>query len=82
MVLYFYSKNFKIIYIAPIKSLCQEKTFEWKQKYYQHPLGLNVMECTGDNEFINMIQLNNSNIILTTPEKFDMLSRKWKENFR
>ena len=77
----FYSKNFKIIYIAPIKSLCQEKTFEWKQKYYQHPLGLNVMECTGDNEFINMIQLNNSNIILTTPEKFDMLSRKWKENF-
>ena len=24
------NKNFKIIYIAPIKSLCQEKTFEWK----------------------------------------------------
>ena len=77
----FYQKNFKIIYIAPIKSLCQEKTFDWKQKYYQHPLGLNVMECTGDNEFINMVQLNNANIVLTTPERFDILSRKWKENF-
>ena len=73
------NKNFKIIYIAPIKSLCQEKTFEWKMKYSKHPLELNVTECTSDSEYLNINLLNNSNIILTTPEKFDVLTRKWKE---
>ena len=73
------NKNFKIIYIAPIKSLCQEKTFEWKIKYSKSPLELNVLECTSDSEYLNISLLNNSNIILTTPEKFDVLTRKWKE---
>ena len=73
------NKNFKIIYIAPIKSLCQEKTFEWKIKYSKSPLELTVIECTSDSEYLNISLLNNSNIILTTPEKFDVLTRKWKE---
>ena len=73
------NKNFKIIYIAPIKSLCQEKTFEWKIKYNKNPLELNVTECTSDSEYLNISLLNNSNIILTTPEKFDVLTRKWKD---
>ena len=73
------NKNFKIIYIAPIKSLCQEKTFEWKMKYGKAPLELTVTESTSDSEFLNINLLNNSNIILTTPEKFDVLTRKWKD---
>ena len=73
------NKNFKIIYIAPIKSLCQEKTFEWKMKYGKSPLELTVTESTSDSEYLNINLLNNSNIILTTPEKFDVLTRKWKD---
>jgi len=73
------NKNFKIIYIAPIKSLCQEKTFEWKMKYGKTPLELTVTESTSDSEYLNINLLNNSNIILTTPEKFDVLTRKWKD---
>ena len=73
------NKNFKIIYIAPIKSLCQEKTFEWKMKYGKAPLELTVTESTSDSEYLNINLLNNSNIILTTPEKFDVLTRKWKD---
>jgi ATP-dependent DNA helicase HFM1/MER3 len=75
----FNNKNFKIIYIAPIKSLCQEKTFDWKIKFCQNPLNLNILEFTSDNEYINFTQLNEANLILTTPEKFDVLSRKWKK---
>ena len=75
----FNNKNFKIIYIAPIKSLCQEKTFDWKIKFSQNPLNLNILEFTSDNEYINFTQLNEANLILTTPEKFDVLSRKWKK---
>ena len=73
------NKNFKIIYIAPIKSLCHEKTFEWKMKYGKTPLELTVTESTSDSEYLNINLLNNSNIILTTPEKFDVLTRKWKD---
>ena len=76
----FNSKKFKIIYLAPIKSLCQEKSFDWKIKFGQSPLDLKVVEATGDSEFINMSQLSSANIILTTPERFDVLTRKWKEN--
>ena len=75
----FNKKNFKIIYIAPIKSLCQEKSFDWKIKFSQNPLNLNILEFTSDNEYINFTQLNEANLILTTPEKFDVLSRKWKK---
>ena len=75
------NKNFKIIYIAPIKSLCQEKTYEWKIKFNKAPLALNVTEYTSDNEYINIGLLKTSNIILTTPEKFDVLTRKWKDIF-
>ena len=75
----FNKKNFKIIYIAPIKSLCQEKSFDWKIKFSKSPLNLNILEFTSDNEYINFTQLNEANLILTTPEKFDVLSRKWKK---
>ena len=76
----FTNKTFKIIYLAPIKSLCQEKYFEWRIKFGQSPLNLKITEATGDSEFINILQLTQSNIILTTPERFDVLSRKWKEH--
>ena len=75
----FNSKKFKIIYLAPIKSLCQEKSLDWKIKFSQSPLDLKVVEATGDSEYINMAQLSSANIILTTPERFDVLTRKWKE---
>ena len=43
-------------------------------------LGLKVMELTGDTSIDNMnAELQKSDIILTTPEKWDSCSRKWKE---
>jgi ATP-dependent DNA helicase HFM1/MER3 len=71
------NKNFKIIYLAPIKSLCQEKLSDWKQRFSK--LNIGVTESTGDTEYINFPTIFTSNIILTTPEKFDSITRKWKE---
>jgi superfamily II RNA helicase len=71
-------KNFKMIYIGPVKSLCSEKYNEWTTKFSL--LNINVTEITGDSEFINTNLLENSNIIIMTPEKFDSLTRKWKTN--
>ncbi|KAJ3703908.1 hypothetical protein LUZ61_007613 [Rhynchospora tenuis] len=63
----------KTIYIAPSKALVQEKVRDWKHKFGS--LGINCLEMTGDNEFSNFKSIQDSDIILTTPEKFDAVTR-------
>ena len=73
-----YSQNekfekFKVIYIAPLKSLCSEKYTEWLEKFDKLH-GLKCIELTGDSD--NDIEFENANIICTTPEKWDSMTRK------
>ncbi|KAG2659864.1 ATP-dependent DNA helicase MER3 homolog [Panicum virgatum] len=63
----------KTIYMAPSKALVQEKLRDWNKKL--GPLGINCLEMTGDNEFYNNRAIHDADIILTTPEKFDSMSR-------
>ncbi|KAI5604769.1 hypothetical protein BDE02_01G309700 [Populus trichocarpa] len=63
----------KTIYIAPSKALVQEKLRDWTQKFGS--LGINCLELTGDNEFYNTRTIQEADIILTTPEKFDSVTR-------
>ncbi|VAH90755.1 unnamed protein product [Triticum turgidum subsp. durum] len=63
----------KTIYIAPMKALVQEKMRDWKVKLGS--LGINCLEMTGDSEFFNKKAIHDSDLILTTPEKFDSMSR-------
>jgi ATP-dependent DNA helicase HFM1/MER3 len=64
-----------VVYIGPIKSLCQEKLFDWRDKFEK--FGISCIELTGDTENINFQYLSYSNIIVTTPEKWDSITRKW-----
>ncbi|KAG8224071.1 hypothetical protein J437_LFUL001148, partial [Ladona fulva] len=73
-----YNGDFKIVYIAPIKALCSERYQEWIEKF--SPFGLRVLEITGDTDSSDYNQLQNFNIVITTPEKWDSLTRKWKDN--
>ncbi|XVF14070.1 hypothetical protein REPUB_Repub09cG0025100 [Reevesia pubescens] len=63
----------KTIYIAPSKALVQEKLRDWTQKFGS--LGINCLELTGDNETYSLRNIQEADIILTTPEKFDAVSR-------
>ncbi|KAB1209142.1 putative ATP-dependent DNA helicase HFM1 [Morella rubra] len=63
----------KTIYIAPSKALVQEKVRGWNEKFV--PLGINCLELTGDNDFYNIRNIQEADIILTTPEKFDAVTR-------
>ena len=64
----------KIIYIAPLKSLAKERVRDWKEKF--HFLNKNVLELTGD--FTPDIDLLlKADILITTPEKWDGISRNW-----
>lgn len=64
---------FKIIYVAPMKSLVQEikGNFERRLK----PYGLTVDELTGDHQ-LNKEQIHNTQVIICTPEKWDIITRK------
>ncbi|KAM9323078.1 putative ATP-dependent DNA helicase HFM1 [Pholidichthys leucotaenia] len=71
-------KDVKAVYMAPIKALCNQCFERWKKKF--GPLGLSCKELTGDTEIDDFFEIQDSHIILTTPEKWDSMTRKWKDN--
>ncbi|XP_064990995.1 ATP-dependent DNA helicase MER3 homolog [Musa acuminata AAA Group] len=68
----------KTIYIAPSKALVQEKLRDWCMKF--HSLAIKCLEMTGDNESYKAENIQEADIILTTPEKFDAVTRHGARN--
>ncbi|XP_062336822.1 probable ATP-dependent DNA helicase HFM1 [Osmerus eperlanus] len=71
-------RNVKAVYMAPIKALCSQRYEDWKQKF--GPLGLSCKELTGDTEIDDFFEIQDAHIIMTTPEKWDSMTRKWRDN--
>jgi ATP-dependent DNA helicase HFM1/MER3 len=69
--------QFKIVYQAPTKSLCSERMRDW-QKKFSH-MNLPCAELTGDTSQAEMRKVGNAVIIVTTPEKWDSITRKWQD---
>ena len=66
----------KVVYIAPLKALVRERIADWGHRFGRM-LGKRVVELTGD--FTpNVAALRAADIVLTTPEKWDGVSRSWK----
>ncbi|CAN0004769.1 unnamed protein product, partial [Heterosigma akashiwo] len=63
----------KAIYIAPMKALAQEVVEKFSGRL--GPLGLVVREMTGDMQ-LTRAEVESSNLIVTTPEKWDVVTRK------
>ena len=64
---------FKIVYVAPMKALVAEMVGNFSKRL--EPYGISVRELTGD---INLtkIEIDQTQIIVTTPEKWDIITRK------
>eukprot|EP01027_Heterolobosea_sp_BB2_P011038 GEZU01016104.1.p1 GENE.GEZU01016104.1~~GEZU01016104.1.p1 ORF type:complete len:2151 (-),score=711.87 GEZU01016104.1:145-6597(-) len=65
---------FKIIYIAPMKALVQEVVANLTHRLSE-PYGIKVHELTGDMQMTKQ-QIMETQIIVTTPEKWDIVTRK------
>ena len=65
--------SFKVVYIAPMKALVQEMVgnFTNRLKHYNMKVG----ELTGDSQMTKQ-QISEASIIVTTPEKWDVITRK------
>jgi len=64
---------FKIVYIAPLKALVQEQVGNFGKRL--EPFGIKVSELTGDRQLTKQ-QIADTQIIVTTPEKWDVITRK------
>jgi len=65
--------DFKIIYVAPMRSLVQEVTGNFSQRL--KPYGITVSELTGDHQLTKQ-QIFDTQVIVCTPEKWDIITRK------
>lgn len=67
------TEAFKIIYLAPMKALVAEIVQNFGKRL--EPLGMVVKEFTGDVQ-LNKQELAEANVIVMTPEKYDVITRK------
>lgn len=64
---------FKIVYVAPMKALVSEQAANFRDRLQSY--GIVVNELTGDSQ-LTKAQIAETQIIVTTPEKWDVISRK------
>ncbi|TGZ63845.1 hypothetical protein CRM22_006690 [Opisthorchis felineus] len=67
----------KCVYIAPLKALVRERMEDWSVRIGRK-LGKRVVELTGD-VTPDILQLMKADLIVTTPEKWDGISRSWQQ---
>ncbi|KAL6624933.1 Sec63-domain-containing protein [Neocallimastix californiae] len=66
----------KVVYIAPLKALVRERVIDWNKRL-TGPMKRNLVELTGD-VTPDLKTIRDADIIITTPEKWDGVSRSWK----
>ena len=67
----------KCVCIAPLKSLARERLREWKERFGGPPLNWNILELSGDTHY-DSYTMNRADILVSTPEKWDLVSRGWR----
>ena len=68
----------KIVYLAPMRALAMERTADWRSKFKN----LRVAAILGGDDASTQTRtsVENADIIITTPEKLDAMSRKWRDH--
>eukprot|EP00435_Cladocopium_sp_Y103_P043531 s679_g12.t1 len=66
--------GFKIVYVAPMKALVQEVVQSFTQRL-EKAYGVTIRELSGDVN-LTKAQIDETQIIVTTPEKWDIITRK------
>lgn len=70
----------KAVYVCPTRSLAQERVRDWSDRLAC--LGISLMELTGDSstDFLDAAAVEKADLICTTPEKLDAVTRRNKDN--
>ena len=65
---------FRCVYICPMEALARERLADWQRKFGEG-LGVTVLMLSGETT-ADLKALERGNIIISTPEHWDMLSRR------
>jgi activating signal cointegrator complex subunit 3 len=66
------------VYIAPLKSLARERLKEWQKRFgNKSSVHWNILELSGDTHH-DQRALQNADVLVCTPEKWDLISRNWR----
>ncbi|XP_047479905.1 probable ATP-dependent DNA helicase HFM1 [Penaeus chinensis] len=68
----------RVVYMAPMKALVTERYIDWQMRLRE--LGVICAEITGDTDHDDIAVIAKSQVILTTPEKWDSLTRRWRNH--
>lgn len=72
--------EWKIVYLAPLKALVQQRLFDWLGRFGSL-FGIKCVEISGDSPSSSSLRdLASSQLIFTTPEKWDSISRAWTDH--
>eukprot|EP00095_Tigriopus_kingsejongensis_P005132 snap_masked-scaffold100_size373717-processed-gene-2.9 protein:Tk05132 transcript:snap_masked-scaffold100_size373717-processed-gene-2.9-mRNA-1 annotation:"u5 small nuclear ribonucleoprotein 200 kda helicase" len=66
----------RCVYMAPLQAVAEIAYNEWHSKF--SPLGMRTVLLTGETS-TDLKLIARGNIIISTPEKWDVLSRRWKQ---
>ncbi|KAH0788811.1 DEAD/DEAH box helicase family protein [Histomonas meleagridis] len=72
-----HEKHCLMLYVSPLRSLCQEKVRSWQPRFEK--CGLVVQEYTGDSSVTFPSSLVTDTLLCTTPEKLDLATRSWNK---
>lgn len=67
----------RIVYVAPVEAVAKEKLAAWRERFGKG-LGIAVASLTGEGA-ADLKTLEKSNLVVATPQQWDMLSRRWRQ---
>ncbi|KAL7551782.1 hypothetical protein ACHAWF_014973 [Thalassiosira exigua] len=70
----------KAVYIAPNKALCEERRADWSARLAKVEPRIVCASVTGDAGSQSYAKVSRASLILTTPEKWDSITRRWNEH--
>jgi activating signal cointegrator complex subunit 3 len=59
-----------------MKAIAKERLKDWTKRFQSKEMGKSVLELTGDYT-PDLEALMNADVLITTPEKWDGISRNW-----
>ncbi|PKI35753.1 hypothetical protein CRG98_043911 [Punica granatum] len=68
----------RVVYIAPLEALAKERFRDWSKKFGPEGLGMRMVELTGEST-TDLKLLDKAQIIISTPDKWDALTRRWRQ---
>ncbi|KAL5471241.1 hypothetical protein EMCRGX_G029336, partial [Ephydatia muelleri] len=67
----------KCVFVTPLQALAEQRYADWLQKF-GHQLKKSVVMLTGELS-VDLKLLKEGNVVISTPENWDILSRRWKQ---